>query len=231
MDKEKIQEAVKEALQNNGFALLEVKSEGIVEDIKKKESIPGNREILDKLSNYITSEDHSALRASLYLREKFKEGQNVTGMKDDIFKRFGARGGKISNLCSSDYFENTIIPALEAMQKDLPSDKARQKFSEFFDLTVQESGFAVFVPGDMTQRKVEDAIVNRIGANISYGKKYVHVHGIGKSNIRKIEKAVVAICKRYSNIDDAEKKKTDNTIYLKLEVKGEKLEAANESSE
>ncbi|MBI3317915.1 MAG: hypothetical protein HYZ90_02035 [Candidatus Omnitrophica bacterium] len=185
-EKGKVLEAIKDTVEKDGSALIETSAEKIVREIKHSEQLPEMQKILEALRDYIPSSDLPILRAALYIRKKFKEGPigSVKPLKDDIFRKYGDRGAKISNLCSAGYIESMIIPLLEDMKSDL--DFSRERFQQSYETIVVESGFAVFVHAAMSKEQIRREALEKIKTGYKYGQRRLHIHGIGKANIENV---------------------------------------------
>lgn len=125
--------------------------------------------------------DWQALRDSLFLRNEFKNHHSITLLKQNIVHRYGERGNTISNLCTAGYFEATMIPLFNSDQKE---------FWTYYDLALNKGITALFVNQGMTIDKVGDEIKRRLESGRLYGLKYVHIHGIGDANIKKISTCI-----------------------------------------
>lgn len=216
---------LQEAVLKDAIPLIEESAEKTLEDFKKAELSSGFADVINPLHEYIPDSDLLALRASLFIRQKFKKGENIHERRLDVIYKFGERGRKITNLCTAEYFESTIIPLLNEMRAG--SDFSKEKFLNIYNLIIEESGFAVFVSGGMKQDKVKKKIVDKIRSNIKYGIKFVHIHGIGKENIQKIRKAVGEIMK--DGIEKTNEDMVGNAIYVRLALEPDLIDPFPES--
>lgn len=211
-----VEKAIKEAIEEEGFLLIEKSAQETLEDFKKIDSSEESKRIVKTLESFISTKDIEILRASLYLRKKFEERKSgIQDLKNDIVAKFGDRGRKIANLCSAGYFEKKILPLLEEMKLD-PSFKLGT-FQSIFDTIIEEHGFAVFVPDRMKEEEVLNSIDEKIRTNKKYGLQHLNIHGIGPSNIKKIRKGVESLLSNVPGLEKTFENKIGNTIYIRLQ--------------
>lgn len=152
----------------------------------------GKESISSVLRPHIPPADLRALEASLLMREYFKAHKDgVEDIKADIIERFGDRGRRIANLCTAGYFENLVSLCKENC--DTPEGQA--KFKSIYEMIISQEAFAVFVTGSMSEDQTEYAVVKKTASNMIYGKKYVDIHGIGTSNVKKINTVLKRLSK------------------------------------
>jgi hypothetical protein len=137
---------------------------------------------LEFFRDIIPQADLEALRASLFIREKFRKGEQINNLKYDIIMRFGDRGRNISNLCSAGYFEEFLIPLYNSESKD--------KFNEIYEDLIKNSMLTVFVNSKMNADDIPKEIEKKILISKKYGFKFIHVHGIGQRNINTIKQFI-----------------------------------------
>lgn len=215
--KEEVKQILREAVKEDDKVLLEQKSEELIQDFTLNENSKKAQSLLSYWKGKIPHDDFEALRASLYIRKLFQEGVShnvIYKLKGDILKKYGPRGVKISNICSSEYFETMLQPLYEEMKKD--PDFSNEKFIEKYDIIINEAAFAVFINGSMTVDVVKSVIQAKIQRNLKYGIKFVNIHGIGKRNVIKIREALSYIEDRYHNIDKYIEENED-IIFVKLQ--------------
>lgn len=196
-----------------GLPLLTDKSAGLLEYVRHHQE--EGKEVIDALHGIIRSEDILALRASYILRAKYKSGEDIQNLRDDIIRKYGERGRKLTNLCTSGYVDDAILPTYKAMRK-APEFKV-QDFITFFDVFVDESAFAVFVNSSMTAEGTSTEILKKLERNRSYGKYYVHVHGLGLQIVKTITKAVKTLLERHPNITQVGETRVEGSIFVHLE--------------
>jgi len=211
-EKEEVKGLIKASL-DEGYTLLEEKSIGVIDDFISKEKGSKGKEILECLKDVIPPEDYSTLRASLYLKDKFSERQDVSSLKHDIIEKAGERGKNICNICSAGYFENWIIPLYNTMISE--KGYTVEKFLSFYNIVINESAFSVFVSREMSDEQVKNTILEKITKNESYGIKFINIHGIGKSNVKKIRKVIDELEGQKSFIKSVEEK--DSIIIVRLD--------------
>jgi len=142
---------------------------------------------LNFFENILTPNDLLALRDSLFLRDEFYAGNNVSSLKSDISYAHGERGNIISNLCSAGYFEEVMIPLYNRSKTD---------FHEFYDLAVDRGVKALFVNGRMSVTDITTEIERRLVSAHSSGLKSINIHGIGEKNVQNIKKSLSAIIEK-----------------------------------
>ncbi|MGK5086334.1 hypothetical protein WDW86_02150 [Bdellovibrionota bacterium FG-2] len=169
---------------DDSIPVIEEQSHNLVEDFLEKEKNSGTQHILQTLNGIITPEDYQALRMSLYVKQVFAEGKNISRLKNDISFKYGDRGNKICNLCSAGYFETFIIPLYNEMKSRSGFDSAA--FLKIYDVIVNQTAFSVFVSRNMSLGEIATAVKNKIAVNEKYGIHYFNIHGIGKSNVNNI---------------------------------------------
>lgn len=214
--KEKITPAIKDAVLKEQMLLMEQSMEQMIDEVKKSESNVDNIKLIEKLKEFIPPADIPIIRAALYLKKKYRDRDpGVQRLKEDIVERYGDRGRKIANLCTAGYFENQILPLLQALQTGEKVDKTR--FQEMYDIMILQSGFAVFVHAFMTKDRLKKTLLEKIDSNLKYGMKVLHIHGIGKENVKNIRRTVDEILAEH---EDAISKINDDAIgdvlYIKL---------------
>ena len=204
-------EAIKE-----GHSLIAEETNVTLEDFKKNESLEENRKILVFLEKKIPVEDLNIWRAALYLRRYYlsDDREKTAILKSQIMQRYGAKGGNIANLCSSDYVTRFFIPLYDSLLEDFGGDneKATEAFKEKYKIIVNELPFSVFVCWHDTPDKIMKAIEKRK----AYGAKYVNIHGIGIENVKHIKEVIEPFEEEnYAMIKELKKDKT--TIFVKVE--------------
>lgn len=135
------------------------------------------------------SSDVPILKSCLYLQEKYEQGDKeelVSRLKKEIRKRFGDRGAKIANLCSALYFDQYIVPLFA----DLKQSYTKEQLINIYNVIIEESVFAIFVSSFVKEDKLKKKILDKIESNKKYGVRFVYVHGIGKENVKKINKII-----------------------------------------
>lgn len=216
-EKEEIGQLLRGAV-GEGVALLEKHSVELIEDIKSKEESEDVRSLLEFFKDKIPIDDWNALRAAIYIRKRFEEGtssfKEIYHLKGEVGKKYGKRGLKICNLCTSGYFETKIKPLYEEIsQQGFDEDD----FLDIYNVIIDEEAFALFVSGDMSRNEVKSTIEQKIKRNLNYGIKNVTIHGIGKNNMTKIREAISGIEDEHPNIKkDIEEK--GNIILAKLSL-------------
>ncbi len=164
-----------------GHKLLEIDVKDLLERLYKYNKDNPDKNILTFFKGIIPDEDYEALNSALFLRSQFKEGKNITNLKSDIRVRFGDRGNNISNLCTAGYFEEFLMPLYNSSKSD---------FLKLYDIIISKSIIAVFVHSHMDLESIPHEMSSKLGLCKQYGIKFIHIHGIGESNIKKIKDCI-----------------------------------------
>lgn len=197
----------------NGQPLLTQKSAELLEYVQHHKE--EGKEVIDTLHGIIRGEDILALRASYIIKAKSKAGEDIKDLRDGIIRKYGERGRKLTNLCTSGYFEDVILPTYAAMKQ---ADAFQVKdFVAFYEVFVDESGFAVFVNVGMTVETVCAEVIKKLDRNRSYGKYYVHVHGLGPSIVKTILKAAKLVLEKNTQIKQVNEARVGGSIVVRLE--------------
>jgi len=155
------------------------------------------------------------LRASLYLKKRFKEGaqkEEINKLKSDILKRYSKRGRNICDLCSAGYFD-VLTKLHEEMQKD--PNFVNEDFLGIYNLFVEEGTLTVFVSSGNSEYQVKQEIERKINRNRQYGIHFLYIHGIGRANIEKIRAAIYDIKSTYSTLK-IQSSESQSIISVKL---------------
>lgn len=139
---------------------------------------------LQFFKNILSNNDLLALRDSLFLRNEYLNGRNISGLKSDISYAHGERGNIISNLCSAGYFEEVMIPLY---------NESKKSFFEFYDLAVDRGVKALFVNSKMSVGDITKEIERRLISAHSSGLKSINIHGIGERNVKNIKKTLTKV--------------------------------------
>ena len=200
-----VKDSLPQAIQE-GNTLLGEGSRELLLDFKKSES--GSSATLDFFRPIISPEDCEALRASLYVRDCFlrrEDEQKVSSLKNDIVMKFGRRGGRISNLCTSGYFDNFFKPFYEdVLRSSKDKEEALQRFTIIYSIIVNtEDALAVFIHHEMNKEKVKKNIEDAIKRSKQYNFSYICIHGIGKQNCLNIKASIRELSEVYSFLEDS----------------------------
>jgi len=177
--------------------VLTTKDNNWAEDIKRKDSAPDVREILEFYKDKIPAADLIILRQAMYIKKVFLErrNQDVRNMKRDIRDKYGKRGANITNLCTAGYYEKDFNEMYEELSKIyITEDKIKAKFLSLYDPYVDDLPCSVFVSIGMKEEDIEKQIVTRL----KYGIDYIKVHGIGSSNVKRVKKVISVLEKTMS---------------------------------
>ena len=181
--KEELKPIIIEAIDVDKKQLLEETVAECLNRIREYNKSPGeDKRIKNFFKDIIPPSDYEALEASLYLRREFSKREdesNIKKLKKDIQDKFGERGNNITNLCTAGYFEGFLEPLYNDTTKDL--------FKEIYEQVVGKGILTVFVYKDMNENEIIIQIKNKIKISRRYGMPFIHIHGIGKTNIQKIK--------------------------------------------
>ena len=124
---------------------------------------------------------HMGKQGRKVVREKFDNDEPIADLKRGITMRFGDRGRNICNLCTAKYFEEFLIPLFNA-------DK--EPFDNIYEDLIKNSMLAVFVNQSMEVDDIPGEIKKKIAISKKYGFNFIHIHGIGQTNIDTIKKFI-----------------------------------------
>lgn len=184
---------------------LEKEAKEKIDDIKIKLNLKTTKDVLNFYEDKIPKESLDALEASLYLREAFREGKDITDLKKDIIHRFGLIGKNICNLCSSGYFEGFIKELYLEMSKQ--PKFSLNSFQHLFNEIVINSPFTVFVNQYRKKSDIKTKINSKLKKFQNYGINYLAVHGIGTENVKMIKET----------IDELKNERNDIKTEMRLE--------------
>jgi len=166
---------------DNDKAILIANSRTELLDKLYKYNDSNDNQILSFFKPILSNKDWETLRDSLFLRNEFKKHININNLKLDIKTRYGERGNTISNLCTAGYFEEVMIPLFNSSQTD---------FWNYYDLSLDMGITALFVNDKMKINEIRDEIKRRLHLGKEYGLQNIHIHGIGKKNIKNIKDCI-----------------------------------------
>ncbi len=200
-EKEKFREVLVEA-KDQGQIILQDKSANLIHSFKDEDSSSDTEPILEFLKKVVPVEDLKIWRAALYIRALFKERKDITELKGDIVAQYGQKGKNITNLCSAGYIENLLIPNYEYLKENSSDEEAtKEQFDVLYALVVKQLMVTVFVHLKMDEDEIKEQIVRKIEQNLKYGIKFLNMHGIGKSNLDKINETVSELEYTYKEKD------------------------------
>ena len=136
-----------------GFPTLKLTSTQKAEDYLEKIGVSENQKLIGYYADKLPAGDLVILKASLYLKSVLSNGGETISIKNDIAKRFGARGRNISNLCSANYFNTVIRTVYESMSK--AKDFKIEMFWKEYNFIVDIYPFAVFVNVGMGEKEIK----------------------------------------------------------------------------
>lgn len=106
---------------------------------------------------------------------------------EQLEKHFPNEGKKVLNLMNSLYFEEMVIPMISALKQRFGDEDYKERFRAFYSDLLKFFPIAVFAGNNSNTESLKRDITLRLGMkNIPF----VRIHGIGASNIEKIEQAI-----------------------------------------
>lgn len=153
----------------------------------------------DFVRNCIPESDKAVWFSSLMLRSEFQQGHTdeVIRLKSQIVIAQGNRGKNIANLCSAGYLESLIMPLYRLLVTD---NDDRQHFFDIYQTIITDYPFAVFVSVARTTNEIKKEIIEKIQIVKRYGWDRVAVHGIGRENVRRIQRLTLQIESECENV-------------------------------
>ncbi|MFZ2641644.1 MAG: hypothetical protein WA117_11650 [Verrucomicrobiia bacterium] len=203
---------------SDGGAIVETRSAKTVEEVL--EVLPEIEDQSKLLRQIIPPEDIPLLNACLFLRERFKKGACVEGLKSQIMRVYGMRGGNFANLCSTGYLETWFLPFYEELQRSDPLE-AKAKFQTHYRAIVNELPWTEFVSIRSNRKKVTGEIIEKMKLNLQNGVRHMNIHGLGPENVKKVRSILPEVQKQTGA--EAVRIEQDNThIFVRLEVPASK---------
>lgn len=208
-----LQDIVRIGIMDDNIPLLSQATADIIKDVREHGG--EGKDIVDELSSIINPQDIIALRAAYLIKARHERGEDISNYKDDLVRNYGERGRKISNLCSSGYFEKQIILILHEMKE--AGNFSKEKFLERYNLIVEEEAFSVFTHLHMSEKELYQSVIQKLERNRSYGVSYVNIHAIGQSNIKIVHATLRSIEEKQPGVQIVQEERVANTIFVRLE--------------
>lgn len=171
-------------IQHNDVVLEDANLENY-QGIDKELSTSGFKKQFDSFKKIIPKHDLPILEIAILVKIKYQAGENVSIIKSQAVQRFGPRAGMICNLYSSDYFDTLVKPLYEAVAN---GEMGLDEYLSTYETLVTESPLAMFVGVGTPAEKVKQRLVEKIETNKAAEVGYLNIHGIGKQNVRLIER-------------------------------------------
>jgi len=186
---ESLKKLIKEAVGEKN-PILETQSQNLLENFESAESQTQNKELIEYFEGKLPGKDLQIFRASLYLKVVLDQNDRgeASKLKSDITDRYGKRGANIANLTTAGYFSTVIKPLYEEMRAI--EGFTIEEFHKKYEIIVEQYLFAIFVNRDMTIESLKLDIKRKIDRNRMYGVRKLDIHGIGHSNVIKIQDAL-----------------------------------------
>jgi hypothetical protein len=172
-----------------------------------------------RLIQIIPPADVPLLNACLFLRRRFRAGINIENLKVQIMRVYGTRGGNFANLCSAGYLETWFLPLYEELLRASAGDPsaAKAQFQIHYKTIVTDLPWTEFVQARSTGASVEANIVGKMMRNIANGVPFLNIHGLGESNVRKVDRILPEILKQTGAVI-AKMEKEPTRIFVRLEI-------------
>jgi len=176
---------------NEDVIFLGKEEKETIEDVREQEKSSETRKALEFLKGKVPLDDFNIWRAALYLRVSHEKGLHpkTKELKFQVIQKYGKKGANIANLCTAGYLETALIPIYEGLTKSCSEPEVLGTFQEIYSSFVRELPNTIFV----CQRMGEEELVEKIGRRKKYGVYFINIHGIGKDNVAKINKAISTI--------------------------------------
>jgi hypothetical protein len=183
------------------------------------EALPKIEQTANQLIAIIPSKDIPLLYAALYLRTRYELGEPIEGLKAQIVQVYGTRGAHFANLCSAGYLERWFLPLFEELLRVSGNDVgvARTRFRKLYNNIVDDLPWTVFVPAAMTPAKLIDLITKKMQNNSGIGVRYLLLHALGPSNVKKVVRALPEIMKQ-AGVIVAHQEQEKARIFLRFEL-------------
>jgi hypothetical protein len=197
-----LQKIIKEAVEQEDKLLLEDNAKKLLDNFENEEKNEESIEIINFFRNKIPTIDLEILRAALYIKGLYEQKAPVNSLKTDIIYKYGDRGRNIVNLCSAGYFISYIKPLYEEMESQVTF--SNDKFLDVYDTIIKYSAFSIFVNREMTLEVLLKKVNEQIEFNKRYGINHSTLHGIGHTNITKIQDVLTKIANKFTSLPEIE---------------------------
>lgn len=210
---------LKAAVLNQGQPISDAQFTKRLEGLKETKSVGPDHDLINRLEGKIPPEDIKALRAAIYIKKLFAQNNpDAKELKRQLRERCGLRGTNLNNIFSAGYFDNLILPLYETMSKH--PGFTPDKFLKIYDVIIDQQAFSVFVHSGMTDAEVDGRVHQQLKQNLSLGQSYVNIHGIGKDNIKKIQKVVAAFedDPKYASSLSKHEDRSGQILFIRLTI-------------
>lgn len=128
------------------------------------------------------------LESAIFIQAQYDAGKKVGEYMRDISITYGPRGSMICHLYSAGYYHDLILPLYkELMENQEPKES---EFNEAYETFVKESPLAMFVSHRNSKDDIKKQILSKIKVNKAAEVNYLHIHGIGYSNLNAIKQVL-----------------------------------------
>jgi len=214
---------------NEGGAIVDESNSTTVNQVL--EVLPSFDAVSKKFSDIIPPGDVPLLDACLFLRKRFDAGAPVEDLKGQIVRAYGPRGRNFSNLCTAGYLETVFWPLYEELLTSNPDNMplVRAKFLTFYNTILNELPWTEFVSVGSSVAKTTVHIVEKMERNLQSGVRYMNIHGLGATNVKKINLILPEVQKQTGAM--AVKVEQDLTrIFVRLEIPPKQLGSSHPNS-
>lgn len=162
------------------------------------EVLPTIEETAKQLLPIIPQKDVPLLYAALYLRTRYRLGEQTGDLKGQIVRVYGTRGAHFANLCTAGYLEDWFLPLYQELLRQSPNDAgiARTRFRKFYNNIVDDLPWTVFVSGTMNTAKLVETVAKKMQQNAEIGVVHFNMHALGRANVKKVARAIPEILDR-----------------------------------
>ncbi len=202
VDIPKLQKAILDAVKVDDDLLIEEQANKRLLDISDVERYDDGTSLIEFFRGKISNSDLEILRASLYIKTVYERGERIGELKDNVIQKHGDRGRNIVNLCTAGYFTSIIKPLYCEMVVD--PNFTPNLFLEAFNTIVNQSPFAIFVSSQMILEALLKEVESKMKLNKQYGIDHLNIHGIGETNVSKIELLLGKLKDKFSRNPDTE---------------------------
>jgi len=211
-----VKELLRGAIKNNIPIMIPSEKQALsVLKAEEKE----NKDNLEFFKKVLWDSDFIIYRSCLYIKRSFDNGdmEDVAWRKRSLVGRFGQRAANMTNLCSSNYFDEYFKPLFETIESISPNhDEAVKLFQAIFDDIVKNLPWIVFVNSFMKKRDICAKIEGKFQFLEKYNKTEVFLHAVRGDNVKKVSKILADYARKGYII--SENKKGSNIISASIKI-------------
>lgn len=212
-----LQGILREGFFTSGNVLLSAARQRI-EDYRRAEKSDRFQKEIDYFRDKIPARDIPMLRACLYSNECWeRHDPKAPQVKQQICEVYGDRGRNLANLCSAGYLDIWLRPLWEALASGLEPESAKEKFQSMYNNNVNEMPWTVFVHKTQPENEILDQVLGKLSTNLTYGIRWIKIHGIGATNLDKIRSVIQAVEAQHPGLQKSIAEE-NNRISVRLEL-------------